>query len=306
MDARAALEQLGGYATRAALVAEGVSRHGVSAAVADRRLVRLRRGVYGLGLPDGLSRLRAAAVALRGTVSHDTAAVLWGLEVAHDPGQRVTVARNRSRAAFDGVRVSRADVGRTEVIDGLRVTGVVRTVLDCASVLPVEQAVVVIDSALRQGLVTTAELQWAASRVRGQRATRVRKAVRLADPRCGSVLESLLRVLLVSAGLSPDETQYVIRDGSGQVARVDFAFLKARLVVEADGFEFHRERADYRRDRRRANAFCRLDWSLLRFSWEDVRLQPDYVVDAVRTELSKPPRRQRVPRRRPRSTQKAA
>jgi very-short-patch-repair endonuclease len=306
VDARVALEEMGGFATRAALLAAGVSRHRLSAAVDNRRVVRLRRGVYGLGLPDGVSRLRAAAVTLRAVVSHDAAAVLWGLEVAHEPAQRVTVPRDHSGVAFEGVKVSRADVGRTEVRDGLRVTSIVRTLLDCAAVLPLDQAVVVVDSALRQKLVTLAELTVAGNAVRGRHATRVRRVVRLADPRCESVLESLLRVLLVSAGLAPDKSQYVVRGAHVTVGRVDFVYLKARLVVEADGFEFHRERADYRRDRRRANACCRLDWSLLRFSWEDVRFDPDYVVDAVRVELSKPPRRQRTMRRLPMSTQKAA
>ena len=71
------------------------------------------------------------------------------------------------------------------------------------------------------------------------------------------------------------------------------------LHLTVERFEFHRERSDYRKDRRRANAYCRLDWRLLRFTWEDIRLEPDYVVEAVRTELAKPLRR-------PTSTQRAA
>jgi very-short-patch-repair endonuclease len=306
VDPRDALEALGGYATRRALLAAGVTRHALSVAVTECRVVRLRRGVYGLGLPDGIARLRAAAVALNGVVSHDAAAVLWGLEMVHEPGQRVTVARNRSRATFDGVRVTRADIDATEVRDGLRVTTVVRTLLDCAATLALDEAVVIVDSALRKGRVTPAELATAARGLRGRHATRVRAVMGLVDPRAESVLESLLRVLLAMAGLVPDESQYVIRDRSGRMARVDFAYLRARLVVEADGFEFHSKRADYRRDRQKSNLFCRLDWSLLRFTWEDVRFAPDDVVEAVRVELSKPPRRQRAARQLTRGTQRAA
>lgn len=306
MDPRTALDELGGYATRKALLAMGVRLHSLGVAVDDGRVVRLRRGVYGLGLPDGTARLRAAAVALNGVVSHDSAAVLWGLEMVHEPGERITVPRDRSRARFEGVQVCRGDVGRTDVRQGLRVTTPVRTVLDCAAVLPPDEAVVIADSALRAGIVTEDELQLAASRVRGRHAAKVRRVVALVDPQNGSVLESLLRVLLVAAGLAPDESQFPIRDEHGDlVARVDFVYLKARLIVEVDGFEFHRERADYRKDRRRGNAFCRADWALLRFTWEDVRFDPEYVIDAVRHELSKPTRRPRRPRL-PRSTQKAA
>jgi very-short-patch-repair endonuclease len=111
-------------------------------------------------------------------------------------------------------------------------------------------------------------------------------------------------VLLVENGLGPVRTQHTIRDERGTfLARVDFAWLQARLIVEADGFEFHRDRSDYRKDRRRANAYCRADWRLLRFSWEDVLYDPEYVIEAVRHELAKP-----VPRlpRRTTNTQKAA
>lgn len=304
MDPVVALEGLGGYATRAGLIKAGVTRHAIYRSLDSARIVKLRRGTYGLGLPDGTTLLAAATTALAATVSHDSAAALWGLEMVHQPATWVTVARDRSRASYPGVRVRRAAVDKTAVRHGLQVTTPLRTVLDCARVLSTAHAVVIADSALRKGLVTIDELQSAATAVNGRHAISVRRVAALADPRCGSVLESLLRVLLVEAGLLPDRTQWTIRDHEGVfVAVVDFAWLGARLIVEADGFEFHRERSDYRKDRRRANAYCRLDWRLLRFTWEDIRLEPDYVVDAVRHELAKPlPQLQR----RSTSTQRAA
>ncbi|HTE72185.1 MAG TPA: DUF559 domain-containing protein [Actinomycetes bacterium] len=295
MDPVAALESMGGYATLAALRSAGVRRRALAAALSDRRVVRARRGVYRLGLVEGVEHLRCAAVSLRAVVSHDSAAVLWGLELATDPSAVVTVPRNRSRARAAGVTVKRADVGETAVRLGLLVTTPLRTVLDCAATLPLEDAVVVADSALRKGLVTHDELRSAADALHGPHGRSCRRVAAMADPRSGSVLESLLRVLLVEAGLAADETQYQVVDVEGRlVARVDFAYLTARLIVEADGFEFHRERADYRKDRRRANAYCLADWSLLRFTWEDVRFDPDYVIAAVRAELVKPPRRVRT------------
>jgi very-short-patch-repair endonuclease len=289
VDPVVALKGLGGYATRAGLVKAGVTRHAVYRALDAARIVRIRRGVYGVGLPDGTSLLAAASTALRATVSHDSAAVLWDLEMAHQPGTWVSVPRNRSRAAYTGVKVRRARVDKTAVRHGLRVTTPLRTVLDCARELSISDAVVIADSAMRKNLVTIEELRAAAAAARGRRAGKLRRVAALADPRCGSVLESLLRVLLVEAGVSLDRTQWTIRDDEGHfVAVVDFAWLRARLIVEADGFEFHSERSDYRKDRRRANAYCRCGWRLLRFTWEDIRLEPDYVVEAVRHELAKP------------------
>ncbi len=281
MDPTAALEQAGGFATRRELVRTGVSKGPLADAVKAGRILRLRRGVYGLGLVEGTDAVAAAALSLRGAVSHDSAAVIWGLEMVHRPGQHITVPRNRSRATFDGVH--RADLDVVEIRHGVRVTTPARTVVGCARVLPLRGAVVLIDSALRAGLVTCDELAEETRRVRGNNTPKVRRAVGMADPRCGSVLESMLRVLLVQAGLPPDESQLVIRDQRRRfVARVDFAYPKVRLIVEVDGFEFHRERSDYRADRRKANAFSRERWWLLRFTWEDVVMYPDYVVEAVR------------------------
>jgi hypothetical protein len=304
VDVQHALAELGGFASRAALLRHDVTRHALYRALDSGRIIRLQRGVYGLGLPDGTGVLAAAAVSLRAVVSHDSAAVLWDLEMVHQPHHRVTVPRDRSRATFDGVEVRRQSLAETEVRRGLPVTTPLRTVLDCARVLSIEEAVVIADSALRKGLITIEELRTSAAVSRGKAANKVRRVARLADPRCGSVLESLLRLLLVEAGLAPEHSQYTVRGADGLfVAVVDFVWLRARLIVEADGFEFHRARDDYRRDRRKANAYCRDDWRLLRFSWEDVRLDPDYVVEAVRHELAKGRRRTHA---RPASTRKAA
>jgi hypothetical protein len=295
VDPATVLRRRGGFATWQGLRRDGVSRWDLKQSVESSRVVRLRRGVYGLGLPDGVDALRAAAVELGAVVSHDSAAVLCGLELSHEAGQHVTVPRSRGRARLEGVVVHRLEVDQVQVRDGIPVTSPLRTVLDCAASLATNYAVVVADSALRAGLVEPEELRAAAARTTGRNAGKVRRVVALADPQCGSVLESLLRVLLVLAGFPPDQTQFVIRDERRRfVARVDLAYLKVRLIVEADGFEFHRERRDYRADRRKANAYTRAGWWLFRFSWEDVVLQPEYVIDAVRYHLSSTERRRRM------------
>jgi very-short-patch-repair endonuclease len=99
------------------------------------------------------------------------------------------------------------------------------------------------------------------------------------------VLESLLRVLLVEAGCAPDDSQVVVRDRQGHfIGRVDLWYAVG-LVVEADGFAFHSERSDYRRDRRLGNALEMLRVRMLRFTWEDVVGDPGYVVATVREVL---------------------
>ena len=75
----------------------------------------------------------------------------------------------------------------------------------------------------------------------------------------------------------------------GGVGRVHLV-LDGWLVVEADGFEHHSSRADYRNDRRRSNAIAIAGYELLRFSYEDIVHNPAYVVETRRRVLARGPR----------------
>jgi very-short-patch-repair endonuclease len=220
-------------------------------------------------------------------VSHQSAARVWGIELVEPGGEHVTVPRNRGRVHLPGWTVHRADLASDEVEmrGDIRATTPVRTVLDLARLLPFAQAVVAADSALRQSLFSLEVLLSTVAAVVGRGAGRVRALGSAVDPASGSVLESMLRVLLVGHGLGPTYTQWPILDGERFIARVDFAWPAARLVVEADGFAYHSDRASYRHDRERLNDLERLGWRVLRFTWEDVVGRPDYVVAMVRAVL---------------------
>lgn len=222
----------------------------------------------------------------KATLSHEEAARLHGIELVEDDGtRRVTVARNRSGRQVEGWMVARADLRPDEVVslERLRVTAAGRTVLDLARVLPLDRAVVAADSALRLSLVQLAQLVAVLGSATGSGAAKVRAVAGLLDPLSGSVLESLLRVLLITSGLPRPLSQYEVRNEFGRViARVDLCWLAQRLVVEADGFAFHSDRAAYRRDRIRMNELERLGWRVVRVTWEDVLSRPRYVVALVR------------------------
>lgn len=234
--------------------------------------------------------LRAAVLGLNGCASGASAASVWGIELVEDSATRdVTVGRNRGGATWPGTTVRRRDLAVEDctVVDGLRVTTALRTVLDLARALPLDEAVAAADSALRRELVTVEQLVAAVAATPAARGRPdLVRVVALVDRESGSVLESLCRVLLVLAGLAPPETQYVVRGRDGRfVGRVDFAWPDARLVVEVDGFAFHSEREQYRADRRRGNALVLSGWRVLRFGWEDVRHHPDLLVEQVRAAL---------------------
>ena len=227
-------------------------------------------------------------------LSHEEAARQLGLDLIEDDDgrRRVTVPRNTSRLRIDGWHVVRRDVLPTECLtlpDGTRVTAAARTVTDLASDLSLAAAVVLADSALRSRQVRPHELLEVLRVRRGPGINRRRRVAELLDPRSGSVLESLLRVLLLTSDLPAPTTQYWVIDGEEPVLRADFAWPASRLIVEADGFAFHSDRSAYRRDRTTMNALERLGWRVLRFSYEDVVHRPGYVVGLVRACLAATP-----------------
>jgi hypothetical protein len=286
------LARQGGVARRRDVLRAGLSRRKLARLV-ERGQLRLLTPhlVTDVDQPRPDEELVAAAVALQGTVSHERAALMWGMELAVDvEGRTITVGRDRSRAQHPGTTVRRADLADHERVarDGVFVTSKVRTVLDLCRTLPMPEAVAVTDSALRRRLVTVKALRQALCGLpAGVGRERVARVLALVDPNSGSVLESRARVLLVQAGLTPEETQLVVRTAAGRrIGRVDFAWPSARLVVEVDGFAFHADRTAYRDDRRRGNALVLAGWRVLRFSWEDVVLHAAEVVSAVRDALA--------------------
>jgi hypothetical protein len=232
-ELEALLRRQGGLARRRDVLRTGLSRRGLDRLVRQGRLRLLTPHlVTDVDQPSPDEPLRALAVGLQATVSHTSAAILWGMELATTPvGLTVTVERNRSRVVRAEARVHRQDLSADDRVhrDGLELTTPLRTVLDLCRSLPLPEAVAVADSALRRGLVTVEELAGAARALppavgRG----RVAAVVRLVDPWSGSVLESLFRVLLHLAGLPAPETQLGVRGAGGRwIGRVDFAWPSA-------------------------------------------------------------------------------
>jgi very-short-patch-repair endonuclease len=289
-SALALLQRQGGLARRRDLVRCGVTRWRLDVLVDAGALRVVHRDVLSArrDVPDD-EAVRAAVVGLDGVASHSTAARVWGIELLESAGCEVTVGRDRSRAVWPGVDIHRRRLAGEDVrvVGGLRVTAPVRTVVDLCLTLPLTAAVASTDAAVRAGVVALADPRRACLRLlSGQERSRVARVLRLVDPRSGSVLESVCRVLFAEAELPAPLTQFEVRRLDGRLlGRVDFAWLEHRLVVETDGFAFHADRVRYRTDRRRTNALLLDGWRVLRFSWEDVVHSPETVVEAVRAAL---------------------
>jgi very-short-patch-repair endonuclease len=273
MKAERALVRLGGVATWAQLRAAVHWRH-IAAARHSGAIVRTRRGRYTLPTT---APARAAAHRLTGVASHTSAALHWGWKVKAPPEQpHVTVRRKRSLAARarDGVRVHWRDLAPDEVVDGW-VTTTSRTVIDCCLDLPFDEALAVFDSALRGGVQLVQVLERAA-RLAPRQQRRVLRVAAAADARAANPFESVLRAICLDVpGLSVTP-QHVVEDDSF-AAQVDLADARLQIVVEAESYEFHGSRRQFRRDCRRYTELGARGWVVLRFTWHEEMFQPDYV-----------------------------
>lgn len=265
------LAALGGSASRAQLLGRGCTRAALKGALDCGLVVLLARGRY--ALPVAVDP-RRSAVRLKGSASHTSAALHWGMAVAKAPQRpHVTVARSRSRLVAKGVELHWSDLAPQECDD--HVTSPRRTVLDCARTLPFTEGLAVADSALRDCLVDAEDLRRHAAALRGPGARLARCVVEHADARSANPFESVLRGLAIDAGLRV-EPQFVVRSDH-VFARVDLADVQRRLVLEADSFAFHGGRIALERDCRRYDELVLLGWRVLRFAWEHVMLEPDWV-----------------------------
>ena len=173
-------------------------------------------------------------------------------------------------------------------VRGVGVTTPVRTLLDLASVEPLERAESALDAALRTGLVSLSRLQWFV-RAHGGRGRRGTKAIkRLLEMRPPdyvpphSPLERRVWNLIVDAGLPTPTRQHEVRDGSHFIARVDLAYPDARIAVEADGYRWHSGRREWARDLARRNRLTGLGWHVLHVTQEDIALRPGEILGQLR------------------------
>jgi len=160
------------------------------------------------------------------------------------------------------------------------VTTPVRTVVDCARSLPFGEALAIADPALRSRLVSQEDLLAAGHGLKRAGRGKVIRVAEHADGRSESVLESMLRAILIEAGLEGFEPQVLIADDEFQ-ARVDLAHPVRRLALEADSFELHGTRRALVRDCRRYVSLVVRGWTVLRFTWEDVVHDPAWVVESI-------------------------
>ncbi|MEQ4305947.1 hypothetical protein ABNF97_31950 [Plantactinospora sp. B6F1] len=216
-------------------------------------------------------------------------AVLYGVTnlTEQDTPVEVVVPSGIRFGPMAGLRVHTVDLAPDDVLarQGIPVTTPKRTCWDLARWIDLVEAVALVDQFLARRIVTTPELRDHALRRTGDRGWRLMlRVVDLADPGSESPQESRLRVRLVLAGVPRPETQYVVQDRRGFVARVDLAWPDVRVAVEYDGL-WHNDSAQFHRDRQRLNRLLGSDWLVLHVTAQRLRDDFDGIVTELRAAL---------------------
>ncbi|MGY1763906.1 DUF559 domain-containing protein [Geodermatophilus sp. SYSU D00779] len=254
-----------------------------------REVVRTSRDTYLPRVQAGEVRWRIDAVVLgaprSAVVSHLSAAALWGLEVPLVPDDvrvHLTVSRGewvRNRPDRI-VHCSAVPPAETRQLRGVTVTSPSRTWVDLAAAVPPPALLAVTDQMFARGFPED-EFPAVLRRAVGRRGVATaRRVLPWADPLAGSPMESVLRWLLLEAGLPRPVLQHVVRDAGGRfLGRVDLAWPEQRVAVEFDG-DVHRDRRVFVDDLRRQNGLVLAGWTVLRFTSADVLGRPEAVVRA--------------------------
>jgi very-short-patch-repair endonuclease len=210
-----------------------------------------------------------------------TAAALFGMPLPYRPSEATDLhvgAPAPTRALHaEGIRGHKLGIRPEEVqvSGGLRITTPARTWCDLAPALTLPELVSAGDFLLRRASPLARKEQLAEC-VRHHPGRRGRPALRLAldlvDERAESPAESVLRLILISAGFTGVVPNHVVRDRGGRfLARVDLAFPEQRVAIEYEG-DYHRTQRDrWRTDMIRIRRLEAAGWRVLRVNADDLR-----------------------------------
>lgn len=268
--------------TRTQLLELGFSSEAIRHRIERGRLSSVRRGIYSVGRPSLTQHGRWMAAVLAcgdgAVLSHSSAAALWRIGWERRSEIELSLP-SQSHREVPGLRIHRRpplDAQRdTTTRYNIRVTTPVQTLIDLSLRLDrrgIERAV---NEADKYDLVHPPELREALDQREGEpgvarlRHILDRRTFRLTKEE----LERRFLPLAHKAGLPVPLTGQWVNE-----FEVDFYWPDLGLVVETDGLRYHRTPAEQARDRLRDQAHTAAGLTQLRFTHEQVRYEPDYVL----------------------------
>jgi len=232
--------------------------------------------------------------------SHVSAARLWGCPLppglpaeahvtARGRAPRIAGVRGHSTLARPSLRLRR----------GLPVTDAAATFLALAELLPFDELVVCGDHLVHdppkldpaepeRPHKTIARIEQRARGHCGRGARAARRALDLLSTGAESRPETLLRLLLLRAGLTGFVVNPDVSDARGRwLARCDLVFFDRMVVVEYDGDRHRTSRERYEQDQRRIERLTDAGWRVIRIRSDALFRRPEEVVRRVSSALAR-------------------
>ena len=291
VDARIAAiaERQHGRVTREQLLNVGLGPDAINHRLRTKRLIRVYCSVYAVG---HLNRSREsawmAAVLAGGegaVLSHRSAGAAWGI-CTSSVRPEVTVPRQRrSRRNLLFHHASLPPDERT-VHNGIPITTVPRTLFDMAATLDVSRLERAINEAEINRLwdeLSLVDLLCRYPRRSGARNVRAALEKRWAGATLSkSDLEDLFLVFAERGNLPRPETNVVIEG-----CEVDCVWREQRLIIEVDGWETHKTRAAFERDREKSRILQAAGWRCVPVTYLQLRDTSSEVARDVRRLLAR-------------------
>jgi very-short-patch-repair endonuclease len=284
-----------GHVSRGQLLAAGISQPAIDRFVAAGYLFRVHRGVFAVGHRTPgieLAAETAAILAVRAgaVLSHQSAAVLWGFGAGHDADGLIHLTVPGSPGGHPtGVCVHRSTILEPRdlrIRRGVPVTAPARTLLDRAGSATMRDLEWSLDAGLVHGTVTPAaitELLGRCGRHRGRRPLERLLVAHTSTTFTRSEAQEHFLSLIRQAELPLPQTN-VRRYGY----ELDFFWPEYRLVVEIDGFAFHRTHRSFERDRRRDARLVALGITVMRITWRQLTDEPLATIATLAQSIAAP------------------
>ena len=262
-----------GWVRRSQLLALGLGAEAIRHRTSTGRLIPVYAGIYAVGhVPSNPVDQAAGAILACGpkaALSHESAATLWGWRkpwrlpfhvIAPSGHERRGIIAHRSTALI------RADF-RTHL--GVRVTSPARTALDTAPTLNDRQLRRMLSDARHSYLTLDALIDVVERFPRHPGACTLERYVETSPRASRSDWEDGFPVFCVHHGL-PNPILNVRVHGY----EVDAWFPDHKVAVELDGWDFHRDRDAFERDRERDAHLLQFGIETVRITWERIHTSP--------------------------------
>ena len=267
-----------GLLSLAQIDGEGVSKWTLRTYVDGGWLQKVAPRVYAVaGVPHTTRyQLRLGLLSLgdESWVSYEAAAAIHELDRSDPEAVEFTIERTGRRPVLAHQVHTTAEVAPLDrvMVDGFRTLSATRTVIDLAHArCGVRRVEAAIDSAVRLGLSSPVVIAERLETLRGSGRWGCRLIdYLLVDSGGHSMLERRFLQLVREAGLPRPLTQVIHRKDGRHIARVDFLFEEAGVVVEVSGRLGHTTPNERARDAQRRNELQDIGRRVFEYTWEDV------------------------------------